>query len=105
MTRHLSSQMNQLEIWILAPVWRFWNFSKTPFSRKNNYSGNHEYDLSHYALRIITFRDGKVISDAPNLDVYCFRGLEKNASARHRGGGLINGYYKHNENCLQISCS
>ncbi|MDD3632441.1 MAG: ABC transporter ATP-binding protein [Candidatus Cloacimonadaceae bacterium] len=30
----------------------------------------HEYDLSHYALRIITFRDGKVISDAPNLDVH-----------------------------------
>lgn len=30
----------------------------------------HEFDISRYALRIITFRDGKVISDVPNNDVH-----------------------------------
>ena len=30
----------------------------------------HEFDISRYALRIITFRDGKVISDIPNEDVH-----------------------------------
>jgi len=30
----------------------------------------HEFDISRYTLRIITFRDGKVISDIPNEDVH-----------------------------------
>ena len=30
----------------------------------------HEFDISRYTLRIITFRDGKVISDVPNEDVH-----------------------------------
>jgi len=28
----------------------------------------HEFDISQYATRIITFRDGRIISDLPNPD-------------------------------------